>query len=59
MSENWVADIGDMHLKFGVNTWQYENKNNTDRIIFQEKYNKDLEILDTHIFSKFSISRFL
>jgi len=30
MSENWVADIGDMHLKFGVNTWQYENKNNKE-----------------------------
>ena len=36
MSENWVADIGDMHFKFGVNTWQYENKNNKD-FVFEPK----------------------
>ena len=30
MSSDWVMDIADMHHKFGVNDWQYENKNNKE-----------------------------
>ena len=30
MSSDWVMDIADMHQKFGVNDWQYENKNNKE-----------------------------
>ena len=30
MSSDWVMDIADMHHKFGVNDWQYDNKNNKE-----------------------------
>ena len=30
MSADWVMDIADMHAKFGVNDWQYDNKNNKE-----------------------------
>ena len=30
MSKNWVADIGDMHHKFGVNYWFDCNKDNKE-----------------------------
>jgi len=30
MSTDWVMDIADMHAKFGVNDWQYENKDDKE-----------------------------
>jgi hypothetical protein len=37
MSKDWVQDINDMHAKFGVHNWMYDNQGET------EKLNKFLE----------------
>ena len=51
MSADWVMDIADMHAKFGVNDWQYENKDNKELMkkyiafglaIIQEKANETI-----------------
>jgi len=42
MSENWVADIGDMHHKFGVNDWQYENKDDKELMQKYMKFRMDM-----------------
>jgi len=42
MSENWVADINNMHHKFGVDEWFLKNKDNKDLMAKYIKFRLDM-----------------
>ncbi len=42
MSNDWVMDIADMHAKFGVNDWQYENKDDRELMQKYMKFRMDM-----------------